>query len=98
MDRLKVGHVLIRRANLSSEALPQTWEAAWGAVPPVRLYLSLMIDCFDCFDCLIVSWAIGTRPDSNLVNTMLGAAIKTVASEEGHLSLTPIVAPTIAGP
>jgi len=32
----------------------------------------------DCFDGLVVSWTIGTRPDSDLVNTMLDAAIDTV--------------------
>jgi putative transposase len=34
----------------------------------------------DCFDGLVVSWTIGTRPDANLVSTMLDAAIETVAS------------------
>ncbi|MEY4737192.1 MAG: hypothetical protein RL302_1511, partial [Pseudomonadota bacterium] len=37
-----------------------------------KVYLSPMIDCFDG---LVVSWTIGTRPDSELVNTMLDAAI-----------------------
>jgi transposase-like protein len=52
----------------------------------------------DCFDGLVVSWTIGTRPDANLVSTMLDAAIETVASGGDHLSFTSIVAPTIAGP
>jgi hypothetical protein len=34
----------------------------------------------DCFDGLVVSWTIGTRPDAELVNTMLDAGIETVAS------------------
>jgi hypothetical protein len=29
---------------------------------------------------LVVSWTIGTRPDANLVNTMLDAAIETVGN------------------
>ena len=33
----------------------------------------------DCFDGLVVSWTIGTRPDADLVNTMLDAAIQKVA-------------------
>ena len=33
----------------------------------------------DCFDGMVISWSIGTRPDANLVNTMLDAAIETVA-------------------
>jgi len=46
-------------------------------IPAGKVYLSPMIDCFDG---LVISWAIGTRPDANLVNTMLDAAIKTVAN------------------
>jgi putative transposase len=41
-----------------------------------KVYLSPMIDCFDG---MVVSWSIGTRPDAELVNTMLDAAIETVA-------------------
>ena len=33
----------------------------------------------DCFDGLVVSWSIGTRADAELVNSMLDAAIETVA-------------------
>ena len=33
----------------------------------------------DCFDGMVVSWTIGTSPDAELVNTMLDAAIETVA-------------------
>jgi transposase InsO family protein len=46
-------------------------------IPVGKVYLSSMIDCFDG---LVVSWTIGTRPDSDLVNTMLDAAIETVAN------------------
>jgi transposase InsO family protein len=34
----------------------------------------------DCFDGIVVSWSIGTRPDAELVNTMLDAAIATVTA------------------
>ena len=37
-------------------------------IPAGKVYLSPMIDCFDG---LVISWAIGTRPDAVLVNTML---------------------------
>jgi putative transposase len=47
-------------------------------IPAGKVYLSPMIDCFDG---LVVSWTIGTRPDSDVVNTMLEAAIETVASK-----------------
>ena len=45
-------------------------------IPSGKVYLSPMIDCFDG---MVVSWAIGTSPDAELVNTMLDAAIETVA-------------------
>ena len=48
-------------------------------IPAGKVYLSLMIDCFDG---LVVSWTIGTRPDSDLVNTMLDAAIERVSDSE----------------
>jgi putative transposase len=48
-------------------------------IPARKVYLSPMVDCFDG---LVVSWTIGTRPDSDLVNTMLDAAIEAVASSE----------------
>jgi putative transposase len=46
-------------------------------IPAGKVYLSPMIDCFDG---MVVSWTIGTRPDAELVNTMLDAAIETVAA------------------
>lgn len=45
-------------------------------LPAGKVYLSPVIDCFDG---LVVSWSIGTRPDAELVNTMLDAAIETLA-------------------
>ncbi|NPC58495.1 IS3 family transposase [Caenimonas soli] len=45
-------------------------------IPAGKVYLSPIIDCFDG---MVVSWAIGTSPDAELVNTMLDAAIETVA-------------------
>ncbi|WP_211445261.1 IS3 family transposase [Collimonas humicola] len=46
-------------------------------IPAGKVYLSPMIDCFDG---LVISWSIGTRPDAELVNTMLDAAVDTVAN------------------
>ena len=46
-------------------------------IPAGKVYLSPMIDCFDG---LVISWTIGTRPDADLVSTMLDAAVETVAS------------------
>jgi len=45
-------------------------------IPAGKVYLSPVIDCFDG---LVVSWSIGTRADAELVNSMLDAAIETVA-------------------
>ena len=50
-------------------------------IPAGKVYLSPMIDCFDG---MVISWSIGTRPDANLVNTMLDAAIETVAKCGDH--------------
>ena len=46
-------------------------------IPAGKVYLSPMIDCFDG---MVVSWSIGTRPDAELVNTMLDAAIEPVTA------------------
>jgi transposase InsO family protein/transposase-like protein len=46
-------------------------------IPAGKVYLSPMIDCFDG---MVVSWSIGMRPDAELVNTMLEAAIQTVTA------------------
>lgn len=46
-------------------------------IPAGKVYLSPMIDCFDG---MVVSWSIGTRPNAELVNTMLDAAIDKIAA------------------
>ncbi|PKH14618.1 transposase [Pseudomonas sp. 43NM1] len=48
-------------------------------IPAGKVYLSPMIDCFDG---KVISWSIGTRPDAELVNTMLDAAVKTMACQD----------------
>lgn len=48
-------------------------------IPAGKVYLSPVIDCFDG---LVVSWTLGTRPDAELVNTMLDAAIETVGPND----------------
>ena len=50
-------------------------------IPAGKVYLSPMIDCFDG---MVVSWSISTRPDAELVNSMLDAAIETVASSNAR--------------
>ena len=51
-------------------------------IPAGKVYLSPMIDCFDG---MVVSWTLGTRPDADLVNTMLDAAVETVDRSERKL-------------
>ena len=46
-----------------------------------KVYLSPIIDCFDG---LVISWSIGMRPDAEFVNTMLDAAIETMANRDGR--------------
>lgn len=48
-------------------------------LPTGKVYLSPIVDCFDG---LITSWAIGTSPDAELVNTMLDRAIATLGKGE----------------
>ncbi|MEN0100916.1 MAG: IS3 family transposase, partial [Brucella pseudogrignonensis] len=48
-------------------------------IPAGKVYLSPIIDCFDG---LVISWSIGTRPDAELINMMLDAAIETVTGAD----------------
>ncbi|MBR7431863.1 IS3 family transposase, partial [Klebsiella pneumoniae] len=48
-------------------------------IPVGKVYVSPIGDCFDG---LVVSWNIGTSPDSNLVNTMLHHAVRTLRPSE----------------
>lgn len=63
--------------DFSAGAPNQKWltDITEFQIPAGKVYLSPMIDCFDG---MVVSWSIGTRPDADLVNTMLDAAIETV--------------------
>ena len=50
-------------------------------IPAGKLYLPPMINCFDCRDGMVVKGSTGTRPNAELVNTVLDAAIdKVIAS------------------
>ena len=46
-----------------------------------KVYLSPIIDCFDG---LVVSWAISTKPDAELANTMLDAALETIVDSDAQ--------------
>jgi transposase InsO family protein/transposase-like protein len=65
--------------NFSASAPNEKWltDITEFQIPAGKVYLSPMIDCFDG---MVVSWSIGKHPDAELVNTMLDAAIETVAA------------------
>ena len=69
---------LINR-DFRSAAPNQKWltDITEFQIPAGKVYLSPVIDCFDG---LVVSWSLGTSPDAELVNTMLDAAIETIAN------------------
>jgi len=50
-------------------------------IPAGKVYLSPMIDCFDG---MVVSWSIGTRPNAELVNTMLDSAIDKISTSSSR--------------
>ena len=65
--------------DFSADAPNEKWltDITEFQIPAGKVYLSPMIDCFDG---MVVSWSIGTRPNAELVNTMLDAAIDKVDS------------------
>ena len=65
--------------DFSADAPNEKWltDITEFQIPAGKVHLSPMIDCFDG---MVVSWSIGTRPNAELVNTMLDAAINKVAA------------------
>ena len=51
-------------------------------IPAGKAYLSPIVDCFDG---MLVSWTISTRPDAELVNTMLDLATDTLHDDESPI-------------
>lgn len=48
-------------------------------LPAGKVWLSPVVDCFDG---KVVSWSLSTRPDAELINTMLGSAVETLNAGE----------------
>jgi transposase InsO family protein/transposase-like protein len=73
---------LINR-NFQAAAPNEKWltDITEFQIPAGKVYLSPIIDCFDG---LVISWSIGTRPDAELVNTMLDAAIEAMGSSNSR--------------
>jgi len=70
-------NLLNRDFNASSPNEKWLTDITEFQIPAGTVYLSPMIDCFDG---MVVSWSIGTRPNAELVNTMLDAAIDKIAA------------------
>ena len=69
--------------DFSASAPNEKWLTAITEfqIPAGKVYLSPMIDCFDG---MVVSWSIGTRPNAELVNTMLDAAVDKITASGGR--------------
>lgn len=65
--------------DFAAEAPNQKWvtDITEFSIQAGKIYLSPIIDCFDG---QITSWPIGTKPNAELVNTMLAAAAKGLPS------------------
>ena len=75
---LGVAPQLLSNRDFQADSPNEKWltDITEFQIPAGKVYLSPMIDCFDG---LVVSLTIGTRPDSDLVNTMLDGAIERVS-------------------
>ncbi len=65
--------------NFSASAPNDKWltDITEFQIPAGKVYLSPMLDCFDG---MVASWSIGTRPNAELVNTMLDTAIDKITA------------------
>lgn len=73
----------ILNRDFSASAPNEKWltDITEFQIPAGKVYLSPMIDCFDG---MVVSWSIGTRPNAELVNTMLDAAIDRIGASDSR--------------
>jgi transposase InsO family protein len=76
---VRSGYPMRREPMCETVCRRSTTDSTEFHIPAGKVYLSPLIDCFDG---LVVSWSIGKRPDAELVNTMLDAAIETVANSD----------------
>lgn len=74
---------LIER-NFHAEAPNRKWltDITEFHIPAGKAYLSPIVDCFDG---MLVSWTISTRPDAEMVNTMLDVATDTLDDDESPI-------------
>jgi len=71
----------ILNRNFKAEKPNEKWltDITEFKIPAGKVYLSPLVDCYDG---AIISWTIGTKPDSELVNTMLNTGIATLYDQE----------------
>ena len=74
-----VENVILRDFHAKAPNMKWLTDLTEFHIPAGKVYLSPVIDCFDG---LAVSWAIGTSPDAELVNTMLDDAIDNLTEGE----------------
>ncbi len=67
--------------NFHADAPHEKWltDITEFHIPAGKAYLSPVVDCFDG---MLVSWTVSTRPDAELVNTMLDMATGTLNDGE----------------
>ncbi len=72
-------HILER--NFHADTPNEKWltDITEFHIPAGKAYLSPVVDCFDG---MLVSWTVSTRPDAELVNTMLDMATGTLNDGE----------------
>lgn len=75
----EVANIINRDFHAAAPNIKWLTDITEFSIPAGKVYLSPIIDCFDG---LAVSWAIGTSPDSILVNTMLDEAISLLNENE----------------
>jgi len=77
----KAAEIIKKDLGIDPDAPNKKWltDLTEFHIPAGKVYLSPIIDCFDG---TVVSWAIGTSPDAELVNTMLDNAISLLSDGE----------------
>ena len=77
-DRLRITFIA---RDFKAEQPNQKWltDITEFQLPAGKVWLSPVVDCFDG---KVISWSLSTRPDAELVNTMLDSAVETLNAGE----------------
>ena len=74
----EVGNIISRNFHANQPYEKLLTDITEFGLPSGKMYLSAMIDCFDG---MVVGWTIGSRPNADLVNTMLDQVIADLPGE-----------------